>query len=181
VRRSPLAGGFDLAAAGLILGGAILLAASVVATVALLAPARPPETAAIVPTAVPRAAGRTSASLPADRVATVLKLETGSGAAAATRPGDHIDVFAYFTRQVTGADPVTRVLLSDVPVLGVDRSGNNVALTLEMPPESALSLQEAQALGAQPFVALRPVQPVAEMPTGFSDTDLANRLSAGGR
>jgi Flp pilus assembly protein CpaB len=180
VRRFPFAGGFDLATAGLILGGAVLLAVSIVAVIALLVPG-PPGPPGAPPTPQPTPSGRTSAALPADRVATVLALDASAGAATAARSGDHIDIFGYFARQVTGDDAVTRVLLADVEVLGVDRSGSNVALTLAVPRGSALLLQEAQSLGARPFVALRPVQRLAEMPTSFSDGDLANRLSAGAR
>jgi Flp pilus assembly protein RcpC/CpaB len=179
VRRSPLAAGFDLATAGLIVGGAILLAASVVAAMVLLAPPRSPTVPVAAPSPAPTPGARAAAALPADRVATVLTLDAAAGAAAATRSGDHIDIFGYFARRTTGSEAVTRVLLADVPVLGIDRAGNNVSLTLAVPPESALVLQEAQALGVQPFVALRPVQPTAEAPADFSDTDLVNRLTAG--
>jgi len=181
VRRSPLAAGFDLATAGLIVGGAILLAASVVAAVVLLTPPRGPTPSGAAPSPAPTPGGRTAAALPADRVATVLTLDAAAGAAAATRSGDHIDIFGYFSPQTTGTQAVTRVLLADVPVLGIDRAGNNVALTLAVPPESALVLQKAQALGVHPFVTLRPIQPAAEVPTEFSDTDLVNRLTTGAR
>jgi hypothetical protein len=178
VRRFRFAAGFDLAAAGLIVGGALLVAASIVAAVVLLAPPRAaPPPAALEPTATPAVGDRTSAALPPGRVATVLSLDVAAGAAGATRNGDHVDVLGYFK----GTNSVTRVLLADVPVLSTDRSVNNVALTLAVPQDSALLLQEAQALGAQPFIVVRPVQAQAEAPSSFSDTDLVNRLPAGSR
>ena len=181
MRRLRLAGGFDAATAGLILGGAALIAASIVAAVSLLAPPKAPAAVSEEPTATPVITGRTSAALPPDRVATVLTVDAGAGAASVAKPGDHIDILGYFAHQTTGADSVTRVLLSDVPVVSTDRSGSSIALTLAVPQQSALLLQEAQALGAQPFVTVHPLQPVTALPSSFSDTDLANRLSAGAR
>jgi Flp pilus assembly protein CpaB len=105
------------------------------------------------------------------------------GVGAAAQPGDHVDVLGYFSRQVTGADNVTRLLLQDVGVLTVDRSGAGVALTLSVSQDAAVLLQEAQALGAHPFVTLRPVDSSSGSATSlttFSDADLAARL-AGGR
>jgi hypothetical protein len=61
--------------------------------------------------------------------------------------------------------------------LAVDRAGANVSLTLAVPQQSALLLQEAQALGVRPFVTLRPVRATSEMPASFSDSDLAGRLA----
>jgi Flp pilus assembly protein CpaB len=110
-------------------------------------------------------------------VAAVLSVDIGSGAGGAARTGDHVDVLGYFSHQVSGAQAVTRVLVTDVPVLTVDRSGASVALTLAVPQETALLLQEAQALGARPFVTLRGVEQTAELPSSFSDSDLANRIT----
>jgi hypothetical protein len=181
VRRFRLTGGFDVATAGLIIGGAALLAVSIVAAVVLMTPPRAPGSTALVEvTPTPLITGRTSAALPPDHVATVLTVDAAAGAAGATRMGDRIDILGYFSRRATGAEAVTRVLLSDVTVLNVDQSGTSVALTLSVPQESALLLSEAQALGAQPLVALRPLQPAVDLPASFSDSDLATRLSAGG-
>jgi hypothetical protein len=88
-------------------------------------------------------------------------------------------VLGYFSAQTTGSTAITRVLLQDVPVLGADRSGSTVALTLALPQSNALLLQEAQALGTHPYVIVRPLQPLTDLPTSFSDTDLATRFSAG--
>jgi len=179
VRRLRLAAGFDFVTAGLIVGGAALIAGSIIALAVLVSPPHEPALL-LVPTPTADATGHTAAALPPDRVATVLTLDAAAGAAGAARTGDHVDILGYFAHQASGGDPVTRVLMADVPVLSVDHSGTNVALTLAIPQESALLLQEAQALGAQAFVALRPVQPLATQPVSFSDTDLARRLSAGG-
>jgi len=104
-------------------------------------------------------------------------VDVGAGAGGTARTGDHVDVLGYFPRQVTGAEAVTRVLVQDVSVLGVERAGANVVLTLAVPQQTALLLQEAQALGAHPFVTLRPLQATAETPAIFSDGDLASRIS----
>jgi Flp pilus assembly protein CpaB len=114
-----------------------------------------------------------------DKVAAVLQVEAANGAGAAARAGDRIDVLGYFPRQVSGQDNVTRVLVQDVSVLAVDRSGPSVSLTLAVPQQEALLLQQAQALGAHAFVALRPAQAAGvTLPrTTFSDTDLASRLA----
>jgi len=178
--RNRSAGGLDLVTAALIAGGAALIAASIVVAVVLLTPASTPPVPAAEPAPLPPdALGRTSVALPADRVAAVLTVDASAGAGAATRSGDHVDVLAYFSRQVTGAENVTRVLLRDVPVVSVARSAANVALTLALPRPDALLLQEAQTLGARPFVMLLPglAQPLAaDPPATFADADLANRL-----
>jgi hypothetical protein len=179
--RSRPGGGLDLTTAALIGGGALLIAAAIVLAVVLLVP---PDIVAPVgvgpaPTAT-EVIGRTSVALPADRVAAVLNVDAAAGAGVVARAGDHVDVLGYFSRQVTGAESVTRVLLRDVAVVSVDRSAANVALTLAVPQTQALLLPEAQALGARPFVILLAdsAQPaIAGGPTSFSDVDLANRLS----
>ena len=176
--RNRSAGGFDLATAALIAGGAALIAASIVVTVVLLTPVSTPP-AVVAPASVPaQALGRTSVALPADRVAAVLNVDASAGAGAAARAGDHVDVLAYFSRQVTGAENVTRVLLRDVPVVSVARSAASVALTLAVPQTDALLLQEAQTLGARPLVLLLPgvAEAAPEQPASFSDADLATRL-----
>lgn len=162
-----LPAGLDFATGALLLGGAGLVAASIVAGVILLAPASAPAVTNAEPTPTPLPIDRPSAALAPDHVGTVLSVDASAGASSAVRPGDHIDVVAFFSRQAT-----TRMMLQDVPVLGVDRSGSNIALTLSVPQASALLLQEAQALGAHPFVLLRPIQLRAALPTSFSDSDL---------
>jgi len=172
--------GIDLATGALIVGGAALLAASVVVAFVLLSPPAAPPEAPQQAAPTPVAVGRPSLALPSDQVATVLSVDAAAGAGSAARIGDHVDVLGFFPRQATGTNSVTRVLLQDVPVLGVDRSGSGVALTLALPQASALLLQEAQALGARPYVTLRPLQPLPDLPSSFSDADLASRLTAGG-
>jgi hypothetical protein len=177
--RLRLAGGLDLATGALILGGAGLVAASIVAAVVLLAAppmAAPPDGA---PAPTPRAtSGRPSQTLPADRVAAVLYVDAETGAGAAARSGDHVDILGYFSRQVTGDQSVTRTLLLDVPVLAADRAGGSVALTLAVPQDQALLLQEAQVLGAHPFVTLRPMGSTTTSPRAtFTDADVAARLA----
>ena len=179
--RNRSAGGLDLITAALIASGAALIAASIVVAVVLLEPVSTAPPAVVAPAPLPaEAAGRTSVALPADRVAAVLNVDASAGAGAAARSGDHVDVLAYFSRQVTGAENITRVLLRDVPVVSVARSAANVALTLAVPQTDALLLQEAQTLGARPFVLLLPGagQPAtADQPASFSDADLATRLT----
>jgi Flp pilus assembly protein CpaB len=176
--RFRSAGGLDLATGALIGGGALLIAASIVAAVLVIAP---PVSGVPSPEPVPLSGGpgrlSASANLPSDRVAAVLTLDVGSGAGGAARTGDRVDVLGYFSRQITGAEAVTRVLVQDVPVLNIDRSGASVALTLAVPEQSAVLLQEAQALGARPFVTLRPAQYTAQLPSSFSDADLATRFT----
>jgi Flp pilus assembly protein RcpC/CpaB len=181
MRHRP-GGGLDLITAALIGGGALLIAASIVVAIVLLVPPDLVGPTLLGPAPTPTdVVGRTAVMLPPDRVAAVLNVDAAAGAGVAARSGDHVDVLGYFSRQVTGAESVTRVLLRDVPVVTVDRSAANVALTLAVPQTQALLLQEAQALGARPFVMLRPdvAQPaaVAEAPASFSDVDLANRLT----
>ncbi len=180
MRHRPAAG-LDLVTAALIASGAALIAASIVVAIVLLSPVGVVLPVITEPTPGPTdAIGRTSVALPADRVAAVLSVDASAGAGSAARSGDHVDVLGYFSRQVTGAESVTRVLLRDVPVVTVDRSTAAVALTLAVPQADALLLQEAQALGARPFVMLLPgvAQPgVSDRPTSFSDADLANRLT----
>jgi hypothetical protein len=181
---SKSAAGVDLATAGLILGGVALIAASFVAASAMSAPtplAAPSaaEITSLTPPG-PTVASRPSVALSADQVATLLVVDAAAGAGSATRPGDRVDVVGYFPRQAIGIESVTRVLLEDVPVLTVGHSGPGVELTLAVPQGGALLLQEAQAIGARPFVMLRSVQvmsPAEGVPPSFSDADLAGRLA----
>jgi hypothetical protein len=176
--RFRLAGGLDLATGALLLGGALLVAAAIVAAAVTLSPpqpAAPPEVSAPAPSPESQ---RPASALSADRVATVIGLDAVAAAGGATRAGDHVDLLGYFPKASSG-ESVTRVLVEDVPILAVDRSGGGVALTLALPQDSALLLHEAQALGAKPFVALRPVDQAAGSiaPATFSDSDLARRLA----
>jgi hypothetical protein len=171
------AGGLDLTTGALILGGASLIAVSIVAAALLFAPPASTVPQAGAPSANPRAAERPSAALDAQHVAAVLNVDVGAGAGVAARAGDRIDVLGFFSRQITGAEAVTRVLVRDAPVLAVDRNGGSVALTLEVTPTAALLLQEAQALGARPFVALRSAEATADLPAGFSDSELAQKVA----
>jgi Flp pilus assembly protein CpaB len=177
-------GGLDLATGALIVGGAVLIAASLVAAVVFLTPPAveaPSVSAPPVATQV-ALASRPSVVLPADRVAAVLYVDAGAGAGSAARSGDRVDVLGYFSRQVTGSENVTRLLLQDVSVLTIDRSGANVALTLAVSQDAALLLQEAQALGVRPFITLRSVNSASALAPSstLSDADLVGRL-AGGR
>jgi Flp pilus assembly protein RcpC/CpaB len=159
--------GLDLATGALLLGGAGLVAASIVAAVVLLAPRATPASLETEPTPTAISLSRPAAALAPDRVGTVLSIDANGGASSAVRPGDHVDVLSFFPQQAA-----TRVVLTDIPVLGVDRSGSSIALTLAVPQSSALLLQEAQALGGRPYVMLRPLQASATLPTSFSDSDL---------
>src|SRR5438445_9930519 len=104
--RFRVAGGLDLATGALILGGASLVAGSLVAALTLLAPPLSgTPTAELAP--APTVVTRPSAALPPGRVAAVLTVESSGGAGGATRSGDHVDVLAYLPPQVTGADAVT--------------------------------------------------------------------------
>lgn len=161
-----------------------MIAISLVAAGWLLTPAAVVDAGAVVdpglaaPAATPGA--RASVALATDQVATVLFVDATTGAGSAARPGDRVDVLGYFSRQVIGSENVTRMLLPDVAVLMVDHSGPGVALTLAVPQDGAVLLQEALAIGARPFVTLRSAlaAPGADaMPRSFSDTDLAQRLA----
>ena len=153
----------------LVVVGALLVAASIVGFAVLAQPTRAtPETA---PATTP-----TEVALQSDHVATVLQTE--SGAASAASVGDHVDVLGYFSRQVTGDENVTRVLVADVPVLAVTRDGSGASLTLGVPQATALLLHEAQALGAKPFIVLRSTASVLAYPPSLSDSELAARLSS---
>lgn len=157
----------DALTLGLIVVGALLLAASIVGLVVLAQPTRAtPESAQ--PTTP------TEVALQPDQVATVLRTE--NGAAGAARVGDRVDVLGYFSRQVTGDENVTRVLVADVPVLAVTRDGSGASLTLGVPQATALLLHEAQALGAKQFVVLRSSDSVLKYPPSLSDSELATRL-----
>jgi hypothetical protein len=150
--------------------GAILLAASLVGVLVLLRPA--PQAAE------PKSEATHQSTVAADRMATVLRLDPTAGAVSAAQVGDHVDVLAYFSRQVTGVENITRLLVADVPVLAVARDGAGAGLTLAVPQSTALLLHEAQALGARPFVVLRATGSGLAYPPSLSDTDLAERLAA---
>jgi Flp pilus assembly protein CpaB len=175
-----VAGGRDLATGALILSGVVLIVGCLAAAAALLAqPTVTPPSAAAEPL-VSTPAARPSSALAADQVATLLVVDASSGAGSATHSGDRVDVLGYFSRQVIGSESETRLLLPDVPVLTVDHSGPGVALTLAVPHDGALLLQEALAIGARPFVILRSVNVAPDgggVPRSFTDSDLADRLA----
>jgi Flp pilus assembly protein CpaB len=179
--RLQLPRGLDLASGALIASGVVLVAAAIVAAVVYVTP--PSSIAASAPEpglVAPEDPGRPSETLAADRVAAVLFVDAANGAGGAAHPGDRVDVLGYFSRKVTGDQSVTRVLLQDVPVLASSRSGASVALTLAVPHESAVLLQEAQAIGARPLVTLRAAQSTLDASApdlSFSDADLANRVA----
>jgi hypothetical protein len=183
--RFRFAGGLDLATGALVLGGALLVAASIVAAVVTLSPSqavRTPDASELAAPAPMPGGERPANALPSDRVATVLAMDPSAGAGGTARPGDHVDVLGYFSRAVNsgaGNENVTRVLAQDVPVLAVDRSGSQISLTLAVTQNGALLMHEALALGAKPMIALRPVDaPAGSLaPTAFSDSDLAHRLA----
>ncbi|MDQ6671267.1 MAG: RcpC/CpaB family pilus assembly protein [Chloroflexota bacterium] len=183
LKRLKPAGPLDLLTPALLSGGVALIVVSIVAGKMLLAPPALVESGAADPNAAAPAAtavSRPPAGLSADQVATLLSVDASSGGGLAARSGDRVDVFGYFSRQVIGSESVTRVLLQDAPVLTVDRSGPTVVLSLAVPHDGALLLQEAQAIGARPFVTLRGVAGMPSpdgTPRTFSDTDLANRLA----
>jgi hypothetical protein len=160
----------------LLVVGVVALAASMYAALRMIAPLAPPATA-------PASTSTVVAPpvLAADHVATSLNVDAGLDSAAAARPGDHVDILGYFSRQVTGGEGMTRVLLTDVAVLGVGRDAGRVALTLALRQEEALLLQQVQALGVRPFVALRSARaPLGSeaLPTAITDRDLTLRLQA---
>jgi hypothetical protein len=171
MRLRPV-GGLDTATGALVLGGAGLIALSLVGLLVLLVPAGTQQGTL---TGV-----EVSARPPADRVSAVLNVDAAIGAASAAQAGDRVDVLGYFSKQVTGTAGMTRVVVHDVPVLTSERSGSNVALTLALPQDAAMLLQEAQALGAKPFVTLRALDaPLSAEPAqaSYSDADLAARVA----
>ena len=131
--RQRLFGGADALTLGLLVAGAALLAIALVAAFELLVPAAPPsqqqaETATTQP------------ALPGSSVATVLYVDVANGAGSATRAGDHIDVLGYFPRQVAGVEGVTRLLLQDVSVLNVNRTGSTSRRSAAGASPSALAV-----------------------------------------
>jgi Flp pilus assembly protein CpaB len=182
--RLQFARGLDLGATALIAGGVVLVAAAGMAVVVYIASTVSP--APVAPAPIPAAVnapGRVAETLPSDKVATVLLVDAGSGAGAAARAGDRVDILGYFSRKTTGDQSVTRLLLQDVSVLSATRNGASVALTLAVAHDAALLLQEAQAIGGRPLVTLRAAQATADAPelaAHFSDTDLADRLAGTG-
>jgi Flp pilus assembly protein RcpC/CpaB len=172
---SAVRSALDGVTVALMLLGAVLLASALIAMSVMLGPggsAAPPPTATVE---------ATPEEQPADHVATVLRVDAAAGAGTAARVGDHVDVLAYFPKQVTGRESVTRVLVADVLVLAVARDGSGAGLTLSVPQPTALLLQEAQALGAKPFVVLRSTGGGAVYPRSLGDSELAERLAGNAR
>jgi hypothetical protein len=167
-------GGLDGLTLALLLAGAACVAFAFVGVFVLISPpgTSAPRQAAATPPAQPGQAGE---------VATVLYVDAAAGAGSAARAGDHIDILGYFPAAASGSQSLTRLLLQDVSVLSVARTGNTVALTLGVSQAAAVMLQEAQALGGRPYIALRSAESTAQaddMPSSFSDADLAARIGA---
>ena len=125
-----------------------------------------------------------SARVPAGQVATALRLSRTEGAAGAIRPGDTIDVYAFFPQRATGGAPSTRVLLREKLVYAATQEMDLQSVTLVMPPQEAVLLQDALQIGARPYATIRSSKgmPVNEAPVVFGDEALAAwiaRLGAG--
>jgi Flp pilus assembly protein CpaB len=173
--RSALAR-LDVVAVALLAAGVLALAVSFYAALALFAPPVVPSDNAPVPS-TPQPTDR--ATLPSDHVATMLHVDAGVDSSAAVRPGDRVDILGYFSRQVTGTEGMTRPLLANVAVMNTGRDGGRVSLTLALQPDDAVLLQEAQAIGVRPYVALRSAHASASAdmrPAPVTDRDLTTRM-----
>ena len=126
-----------------------------------------------------------SARVPPGQVATALRVSRSEGVAGALRPGDTIDVLAAFADRVSGGSPSTRILMREKLVYAVALEGDIQSVTLVMPPEEALLLQDALQIGARPYLVLRSAAGLggAEAPSAFGDEALSAWIGrlAGGR
>jgi Flp pilus assembly protein CpaB len=116
-----------------------------------------------------------SARVPPGQVATALRVSRSEGVAGALRPGDTIDVLMAFTDRASGVSPTTRVLMREKLVYAVALEGDVQSVTLVMPPEEALLLQDALQVGARPYLVLRSAAGLggAEAPFALSDEALS--------
>jgi Flp pilus assembly protein CpaB len=161
----------DALTLGLLALGAVLLAAAIVGLAVLAEPTR------ATPDSPPQPPTVSDSVLQPDSVATVLRVDSTAGVAGAANVGDRVDVLGYFPRQAATDENVTRLLISNAPVLSVTREGANLSLTLAVPQSTALLLHESQALGARPFVLLRSAGGAAQYPPRLTGSELAARLS----
>jgi Flp pilus assembly protein CpaB len=125
-----------------------------------------------------------SARVPSGQVATALRVSRSEGVAGVLRPGDTIDVLAAFAARVTGGATVTRVLMREKLVYAVALDSNTLSVTLVMPSEEAILLQDALQVGARPYLVLRSSAGLAgnEAPPVFGNEGLSawiTRLAAG--
>ena len=106
-----------------------------------------------------------------------MRLDAVGGVGGAIRAGDAIDLYAHFPPQAGGAQPTTRVLLRDALVYGAAKDPNALTVTLAMPPERAVLIQQALRQGARPFAAVRSPRTAASAGEVFDDSDLATWLT----
>ena len=165
-----------------LLVGMVLMALALVATIGLIAlsiAASPPP----LPTLAQAGPSQLSARLGAGDVAVEIPLDPLASVGDTLRPGDHIDLYALFPPGASGgASATSRILLRDWVVLDASRQGDSEALTLEMPPEQALTIQSATQGGARPFALLHAAGGFTN-PTpldSFGDTDLPAWIAQGG-
>lgn len=137
----------------LLIIGVGLLGVAVASTVLLInAQAPKPDAASGTSTL---AAGRISVQLPPGQVAFVVRADSNAGASSAVRPGDRVDILAFFSAEAAGGQAMTRALVRDTVVLAAERERDTQAVTLAIAPDQVLLLQQAELLGARPFVVLR--------------------------
>ncbi|GAC1328675.1 MAG: hypothetical protein NVSMB2_27930 [Chloroflexota bacterium] len=177
--RFRLAGGLDLTTAALLVGGVVLVAVSLIAAGSLVLPTTTLPLSEPTPTSHTLAPGaRPAASLPTDRVAAVVYVNSSLGAVSAIKVGDRVDILGYFSSSASQTENTTRTILEDVLVLSTQPSGSDVALTLAVQQSEALLVNETQALGVRPFVMLPATHSgTTPPPATFTDSDLAARLA----
>jgi hypothetical protein len=162
--HTPLIAGIGLLFFALIATGAVLNLA--------------PERLFIVEQRPVTAARSLSGRIPAGQVATALRFGRVESVSGRIRAGDTVDVYAFYSERA-GAAATTRVLMREKLVYTASESPEAISLTLAMPPDEAVSLQDALLAGARPYAVLRSGRGLSQRaaPESFGDDSLSSWIT----
>jgi hypothetical protein len=136
----------------LMVGSMLLLVAVIFSTFAIVANPRSSTSDEQPGAAAPLTIAQ---RIPADQVATSIRLSQVESVAGALRAGDPIDVYGFYPERLTGDVAATRTLLRQKLIYTTTQDPEGQSVTLAMPPQEALLLEEALRMGARPYAVLR--------------------------
>jgi hypothetical protein len=119
-----------------------------------------------------------SGRIPAGQVATALRFGRVESVGGRIRAGDTVDVYAFYPERASGG-AATRVLMREKLVYTASESPDAISLTLAMPTDEAVRLQDALLAGARPYAVLRSGRGMSERaaPESFGDDSLSSWIT----
>jgi Flp pilus assembly protein CpaB len=160
---------------GWLIAGVVMIVLAVAGSIVLVLGAAGAGGRSTAPVA---AATNLSARVPEGTVATAIRLDPTASVGGAIQPGDVVDLLAYVPEQLSGGEPVTRVLVREGLVYAATKGTTPQTVTLAMPPSQALQVQQAIETGARPVAVVRTTKgAIPSGPEVFGDRDLISWLA----